>query len=1152
MLNIYYGRENIDKERFVYDQIRRRGYGPDQPVLVIVPDQYTLEAERQAFRWLETDSLLGLDVVSMSRLGHNILRELGGDRRTFIDKYGRQMLLTRIARDMKDELLVFRGNIEKESFITLANDFISQLKQYGVTPDILKKARDAMPGDSLLRRKLSDLSLTYTRYEMEIAGKYTDSEDYIQLYIDRIGSSRLVQGARIWIYGFDSFAPKSLQVLGGLMGAAEEVNAVLTWDGSRGAPSAAPGLFDLTGLQAENLRKQALEHGCPLGETAAIADLGSYPVYKKNKALTALESGLFASPIRPWVQESADQSTVSGPGAESRPDRASLPAGTPEKSAASDPAVTVCQAANIYNEAESAASYVLHLIRDLGYRNRDIVLICNDQKQRAPIIERVFQEYGLEIFSDTKRGIINSGVAVCLVSLLSAVQNRYRTTDIFRALKTGLTDMDMDDVEQLEVYAQKYRIRGSMWTRPFIKGAFEYGEEGLVRLEDLRARAMAIFAPLAELAAGASTVREFVAGYYNYLTDTVRLPDKLARFISVQREDGLDGLADETEQIWTMVMGILDQIMELIGEDPFDLGEFIAMFTVGLEQIEVGVLPSSIDDLMMGTMQRTRSAGMKVLVVLGANEGVLPAEAGKDALFAPQEMDRIEKSGFRLCKVDQVRMQEEKLAIYRNLSRPSEHLWISYSAEDPEGKSARPSDIVNLLLQLYPGLEAEPDIISRAAGAQGACDEPAMDMVGARLSTTRHMAEVMRGSASGLPHSPVWDAARDWLRDREPEQMEQVDRALAFENHVKRLSEGQVGALFKKGEEIPLVMSPSRLETYAHCPFRYYVEFGLKPREQRVFQVANRELGDVCHAVIMRVSQDLDRRGLWQTVSEEECREMTRQALKAETAGYRDGLFSYGNKERYQTARVEDTCFQSIWALVENARSSENAESHYEASFGRGRELPPVVMTVDGQQVVIEGKIDRYDVLQNGRTRVIDYKSSRHSLSEEDVAAGYRMQLMIYMKAAQQAGQPAGVFYFQIQDPRSDSYSEEAEAMTAAVAEEIQKQFKLAGLVVSDPETIREMDSEMDGFSQMIPVRKTSKGYSSSAKGRRLLSDEEFAELQNQLDLRIREFSQNLFQGRIDVQPMRSGDNVPCTYCEDRSICRFDLGFDGCDYRDVK
>ncbi|MBQ1214866.1 MAG: hypothetical protein IIX88_00890, partial [Firmicutes bacterium] len=194
---------------------------------MLVPDQYTLEAEQQAFRHLEAEGLMDVEVLSMSRHGSRLIAELGGSRQTFIDKYGRHMILARIARENREKLQVYRGLEERNSFIEMVNNFISELKQYNCgTAEMETMAAESAEG-SHTRRKLEDLTLIYRLYEEEICGKYTDSEDYIDLYLSKIRDSKLIEGSRIWIYGFDSFAPKALAVIGQLMARAEEVNVVL-------------------------------------------------------------------------------------------------------------------------------------------------------------------------------------------------------------------------------------------------------------------------------------------------------------------------------------------------------------------------------------------------------------------------------------------------------------------------------------------------------------------------------------------------------------------------------------------------------------------------------------------------------------------------------------------------------------------------------------------------------------------------------------------------------------------------------------------------------------------------------------------------------------------------------------------------------------
>ena len=246
MLNIFYGRESIDKEKFIFDNLQERA-------LIMVPEQYTLEAERQAFRHLGVSALMDVEVVSASSLGSNVLRECGGGRRNFINKYGRHMLLYKSAAQERENLQVFRGMEEKNSFLDAVNNFISEMKQYDCCASDLKAMAESFGEDSYTCRKLMDIYRIFSDYERQIEGKYTDSEDYIDLFLQKMDESQLVKGNHIWVYGFDSVAPKTMALLGKLMTTAEQVNLVLTWDDEARDRE----LFQLTGIVMDNVVKLA-------------------------------------------------------------------------------------------------------------------------------------------------------------------------------------------------------------------------------------------------------------------------------------------------------------------------------------------------------------------------------------------------------------------------------------------------------------------------------------------------------------------------------------------------------------------------------------------------------------------------------------------------------------------------------------------------------------------------------------------------------------------------------------------------------------------------------------------------------------------------------------------------------------------------------
>ena len=1129
MLNIFYGRENLDKEKFIYDNIGGRA-------LLVVPDQFTLEAERELIAHSGAKALMDVEVLSLSRLGYRLLEELGGSKRTFIDKYGRHMILSSIAAEEREKLQVFKGLEGKNSFIELVNNFISEMKQFNCGADELAEIARSVPDGSYTQRKLEDLYLLYSEYEAAIRGKYTDSEDYIDLFLGKISRSELVAGNHIWIYGFDSFAPKALSVIGELMQYAADVNLVLTYDDKREARDA--DLFALAETVIRNFENLAERRSIEVRKRAIPK---TYTAERADK-IQFIEQELYALPARKYAR--GGQSTNPAEG------------GASEAAAAGTDSLTLVAAANLYNEAESAACYVLELVRDFGYRFSDIKVICNDQETRGPILKRVFKEYGIDLVSDTSKDILQSSIVQYITALMDVVVEKYRTDLMIKMLKSGFGDLTNDEITDLENYAIKYKIRGTMWKRPFVRGESEYGAEALVRMNAVREKALA-FMPDLEAIFEAETCGEFISGLYGFLYEKVKLPEKIADLTVLQTEQGRPDLAEETAQIWGKVIGIFDQMSEIMGKQKFRAAAFRDLFEAGISQVEIGILPPTKDGLMMGTMQRTRTGEMKALVVVGANEGVLPNEKPGSGLFGSDEKNLFKENGIELCKVDDVRFLEERMGIYRNLSKPRERLWISYSLSDAEGGPARPSGVFTKLAGLFGDTPVARDALNRQSDA---------DLVGAGPAGLRHLTEALQAACEGRPLAPHWHEALAWFKQNKPEALEPIRAGIAFTNKQEDLGREMTAALYMGNigstreealEPSPeLSLSPSRLERYARCPFSHFVQYGLKPEERRIFEIAPREIGDIYHECLMEMSRHLTARGIaitdpaspWMTISREECRTFVEDVIAKKSGTYREGILEAGNEEKYRGRRITDICEKVCWAVIEQVRAGEILRSSFEAPFGRGRRIPPIPVNLgEGRTAYIEGKIDRVDYLPGERVKIIDYKTGNENFSVAEAEAGYRLQLMLYLEASlERRMKPAGVFYFKISEPMVDASG--AAIGPEEISDKIQKSFKLNGVIVDDPNVIRNVAGDFSGISDVVPIRINKEGLISGTGKDDLLTDEEFESLREKVCEKVTDICKSLAGGGIEIHPMKTAATSACAYCRYKGICRFDTIFEGCSY----
>lgn len=1074
MINVFYGRENINKEGFIYRAIANKG----NEALVIVPDQYTLEAEKQALKYLNSSALIKIEISTFSRIGRNLLKEVGGDIKTFVDKNGRYILLRHIIKQI-DDLEAFGAISAKDSFSQMVSDFISQMKQYNVSEEDLRLMEEATD-DQITKRKLKDIRKIFQRYREALGDRYTDSEDLIDLYGRAVGESKFLEGKDVWIFGFDSFSPKLMSFIEALS-RKSDINVVLTWGGK---PAAATGLF----APAVRVLQQLTELGRV--KTCAIGEEYEYP--GSPSGIETIEKRIFSTAI---FQK--------------------------EKSAEG---VSIVKSANIYNEIEGAAAFLLHLIRDKGYRYRDVCIICNDEEVRIPAIKRIFKEYGMDVFVDERMKIINSPLITYILSLSAAVAGGLSGNFIIKAMKSGRCGLEREQWEELEDYAIRFNIRGTMWKKPFSLGeALTFDKVDLKELNRYREILIEPFVRLEALVSKAKkeqwTYEKLAKEYYLFIS---ALPLKVI---------------EEERQIWQAFVDVIDQIVRMLGDERADFSDFLTMVKTGLEDITIGELPPTVDDVILGNMQRTRTPRVKAVLIIGANEGLLPMEDTGKKLFTDEEISAL--TGIKqIGNLDIFMRQEEKLGIYRNLSKAMEALRISYSIGDGDGEALLPSEIVEDIKSMFDCNIEEEDAISIGDTER---------IIGGVASTINLLSSelILAKDNPKYRPAPEWRAVSSWYEENEKELLDKVRDGVNYSNQRAALDREIFHKLYDT--ETGLTMTPYKLEAMNQCPFKYFFQHGLQPRERRIYSVDSRALGDMYHLVMEEFSKRMDKDGLGEMpktsatgsltadisnetgFNEADIKSVVDEIINEKAKDYQEALFTKDGMESYKLRRIRMLSYEACKALWEYRRGCDIVKTDYEIAFGRNsRYLKPIEVNASGQKIIIQGKIDRVDHLSDGSVSVIDYKTGGGVAFDENLLrAGYSMQLFIYLMAADgNLENSAGAFYMKLIDRKISLKSRER--ATEKVGAARMKSFLLDGKAKESAKKVisEALLSSRDSFS----------------------ADEDFLELQRTVADTVEKICTNLIRGDISPYPMKIKENIPCTYCSGKDTCRFDVGLPGCKY----
>lgn len=1133
-LRLICGRAGSGKTRFCLEEIKagiQKNTG--NQLVYLVPEQFSFQAERDLTAILETGGILKTEVLSFRRMAFRIFNQLGGITYPHIHPAGKCMLIYRILDKMRDSFNIFSRAFDREGFVNTVSTLITEFKRYNVTPDHLKKAGEELGEDHPLTGKLAELHLIYEEFEKALSRQYRDSDDDLTLAARKLETSSLYSGAEIWIDGFTSFTPQEYRLIECLLKKAKRINITLCTD-SIDPDGSVHELDVFHGVKHACLKlcKLARANHVPIEEPVSL-NRGIPPRFRRSAELAHLEKNLNAWPYQVYEQKTGD--------------------------------IFLFSSANLFSEVEAAARDILGLCREQHLRYRDIAVVTRDLESYADIIEVVFREYGIPCFIDRKVDIANHPLVRLVLSMMDIFIENWSYEAVFRYLKTGLTGIPQDMIDTLENYVLACGIRGSRWTAnedwhmiPEMvpeENSSEVDSEHLQTINRIRKQVVGPLLAFREKTLGRNKASDFCAALYDFLCG-LRVPETIEASIEAFKKDGDLYRANQYSQVWNNLMEVFDQTVEVMGDETFGLERFSRILRIGLGEYRIGLVPASLDQVIVGSAERFRSHEIKAMILLGVNDGVFPSTAISEGILSDQDRTALNHIGLELASDTRTQAFDEQFLVYRALTTAGEYLRISWAIGDQEGRTLRPSTLISRIKKLFPAISQGSDIIPANT------PEEEMEWINGRIPTFRHLVSSLRKRMDGQSVLPLWRSVYAWYVSKSEwkQSCESALQSLSYRNVAQQVRRENIRALY--GD--PALSSVSRLEKYTACPFSFYVRYGLGAKERKVYRLSPPDVGTFMHAVIERFSKLLERQNLtWREISRDQCLAMVSQIVEDMLNRMQGSGIAASKRYTVLATRLKRVVGRAIWVIAEHIRLGSFDPVDYEVGFGEGEKYPPIVIELQsGEKIHLRGRIDRVDELETPEgtyLRIIDYKSGYKDFKLSDVYYGLQIQLITYLNALWEAGDnrgreegaassgsrtPAGMLYFKIDDPMIRSYSRLPEE---EIEKAIRKQLKMKGLLLADVRLIKEMDHTIDGPSAIIPAA-INKG-DVLGKNTSGATKEQFMQLKAHVKKLMADICEEIMKGNVAISPYKKKKSTPCAYCGFKSICQFDAAMKDNRYR---
>lgn len=1061
---------------------------PETTFYVIVPEQFTLATQKTLVEMHPGKGILNIDVLSFERLAYRVFEEVGNDRRKILEETGKSMVLQKMVQRHQKELKYLGNQMKKPGYLSETKSMISEFMQYDVQEKELEDMQEKAKDRPLLWMKLQDMETLYHSFKEYLSGHYMTGEEVMDVLLKLLPSSKKLLKSVFLFDGFTGFTPIQNKVIQELLYMSQKIYVTVTIDEREniytiGKPYQ---LFYMSRKMIHTLSALTKDIEEPMvvtpGENSRFAD---------SPALYFLEKNLFRYRNTCYEEEQQEIQIFS--------------AQTPEK------------------EMEEAARRIMRLVREKGYRYGEIAVITGNLAEYGSVTKQIFDKAGIPYFLDEKHTILMNPFVEYVRAALEMAVTGFDYESVFRYLRCGISDVTREETDLLENYVIALGIRGfGRWSEKWVRIYRGMEPEAIQRLNEIREKFVRETQMLYEgFTGGKKTVEEFTRHLYDFIVNS-HVQEKLRRMELDFKNCGDKAMEKEYAQVYGIVMNLFDKMVEILGEEVVTRQEYRQLLETGMNEAKVALIPPSMDQVVIGDMERTRLKDIRALFFVGVNEGAIPKKGNTGGMLSELERDFFAEQGIELAPGPKEQMNIQRFYLYLNVTKPREMLCLSYSLANGKGEASGPAYLIGNLQKLFPKL-----VINKA--------EEFKDSMEGFETPEMSLGYFLEGLANAEYGDDMFRELYSWyLRDETYRPIiQKLVQASKTKKPVDFISRSAAKVLYG---EVSL-KTATRLEKYAACAFAHFLQYGLKITERTEYEFRAMDMGNIMHLALEQFAVEVQKRGMkWGELTEEFRNELVDFCLEKITDDYGNTILHSSARNAYMIERTRRILRRTVWALQEQLKHSEFQPCGFEVSAGGGR-------------------IDRVDLWEKEDTvyvKIIDYKTGNTSFDLVALYHGLQMQLMIYLDAAmtvqkrrfpEKQIEPAGILYYNVKDPMlQEKVETDVEEMTGKIL----KKLKMNGLLLNDEEVVRSMDATMVS----LPAAMNKDG--SFSKRSSTASKEQFAMLGQYVKKKIHEIREEIFSGNAELAPYELGQKNACSFCPYASACGFDRKLPGYEYRRLK